>query len=330
MIQDNIDLVELKTNCDFQHKTLPRNEFILSLSTSHLPFRDVRLLLKPRNPCNQARHPALLPRPSSGCFIFDMELIKLLCFKDKCLILNPDPESTCCFIKGLEAQFKFADIHGDSTMRLLHQKSVQYQAFEHTILENALEYVVQKYRRHLQIIKPALEILLEQIESNPETNGLKRLLAVKKSLAEFEQNVELVRRVVSNILSDDEAMINLYLTKTDIKVGEQEDVELLLTSIVADIDEVLTEIKMMIDMMEDTDQFISAHLDSVRNEIIKMSLFIEIGALVMAVGAVVSGVFGMNLTNTLENNPYAFLIVVAGSSSQCWLYLQLSPPSTFS
>ena len=145
-----------------------------------------------------------------------------------------------------------------------------------------------------------------------ETNGLKRLLAVKKSLAEFEQNVELVRRTVWNILSDDEAMINLYLTNTDIQVGEQEEVELLLTSIVADLDEILTEIKILIDMIEDTDQFISAHLDSVRNEIIKMSLFIEIGALVMAVGAVVSGVFGMNLTNTLEENPYAFIIVCCG------------------
>ena len=37
-------------------------------------------------------------------------------------------------------------------------------AFEHVILENALEKVVRKFRRHLQIIKPALEMLLQQIE----------------------------------------------------------------------------------------------------------------------------------------------------------------------
>lgn len=35
-----------------------------------------------------------------------------------------------------------------------------------------------------------------QVEANPETNGLRRLLAVKKSLAEFEQNVELVSKVI--------------------------------------------------------------------------------------------------------------------------------------
>ena len=84
------------------------------------------------------------------------------------------------------------------------------------MLETALENVVSKYSRHLEIIKPALEMLLQQVsifpqsispcqhkvsnllfqvEANPETNGLRRLLAVKKSLAEFEQNVELVSKV---------------------------------------------------------------------------------------------------------------------------------------
>merc|ERR1719154_787160 len=95
-------------------------------------------------------------------------------------------------------------------MKLLHQKSVQYQDFEQVVLETALENVVSKYSRHLQIIKPALEMLLQQVEQNPETNGLKRLLAVKKSLAEFEQNVEHVMKVIRNLLGDDGDMLSLY------------------------------------------------------------------------------------------------------------------------
>ena len=83
--------------------------------------------------------------------------------------------------------------------------------------------------------------------------------------------------------------------------------ELLLGSYSADLDEIETEIKIFIDMIEDTDQFISAHLDSVRNEIIKMSLFIEVGGLIMGFGAVVSGIFGMNLKNHVEVNRKPFL-----------------------
>merc|ERR1712130_662782 len=175
--------------------------------------------------------------------------------------------------------------------------------------ENALENVVRKFRRHLQIIKPALEMLLQQIEQNPETNGLKRLLAVKKSLAEFEQNVEHVMKGIRNLLGDDADMLSLYLTHPDRQDGEQEEVELLLGSYSADLDEIETEIKIFIDMIEDTDQFISAHLDSVRNEIIKMSLFMEVGGLVMGFGAVVGGIFGMNMKNHVEESPWAFLIV---------------------
>merc|ERR1719277_411521 len=102
-------------------------------------------------------------------------------------------------------------------------------------------------------------------------------------------------------------MTSLYLSNSE--EGNHEDVELLLGSYSADLDEILTEIKIFIDMIEDTDQFISAHLDSVRNEIIKLSLFIEVGGLIMGFGAVVSGIFGMNLKNHVEEAPWAFLIV---------------------
>merc|ERR1719293_557411 len=89
-------------------------------------------------------------------------------------------------------------------------------------------------------------------------------------------------RVIRNLLGDDADMLSLYLTHPDRQEGEQEEVELLLGSYSADLDEIETEIKIFQDLIEDTDQFISAHLDSVRNEIIKLSLYIELGALVMS------------------------------------------------
>lgn len=296
-----------------EHKCLTRDEFLSLLSESALPFRDLRMLLKSAPTTSRSRHPVVMPRPSSRCYIFEMETIRLICFSEKCLILTPEDKNTQAFIKSLKAQFRlsatnFIRINDDTTMKLLHQKSVQYQDFEQVVLETALENVVNKFSRHLHIIKPALEMLLQQVEANPETNGLRRLLAVKKSLAEFEQNVELVSKVLRNLLADDEDMMSLSLTNQN----EKEDIELLLSSVAADLDEIETEIKIFIDMIEDTDQFISAHLDSVRNEIIKMSLFIEVGGLIMGVGAVVSGIFGMNLSNSLEKHPYAFILVCVG------------------
>merc|ERR1711936_1133299 len=159
------------------------------------------------------------------------------------------------------------------------------QDFEHIVLEKAIEMVVDKFKKHLQIMKPALELLLQQIENNAETNGLKKLLAVKKSLAQFQQNVDNVKKAINNVLEDDEEMLKM-------KLGSEKkgDVEIILDSFAADVDELETEIKIFIDMIEDTDQFVSAHLDSVRNELMKMSLCIEAGALIMGFGAVIGGV----------------------------------------
>ena len=111
-------------------------------------------------------------------------------------------------------------------------------------------------------------------------------------------------KVLRNLLGDNEAMLSLYLTRKQGRVeGKVEEVELLLNSYAADLDDIDTEVKILIDVIEDTDQFISAHMDSVRNEIIKMSLFTEVGGVIMGFGAVVSGIFGMNLDNKMDLYP---------------------------
>ena len=51
----------------------------------------------------------------------------------------------------------------------------------------------------------------------------------------------------------------------------------------------------------------SSHQDNVRNELMKMGLLIEILAVSLAFGAVVGGIFGMNLRNHLEDKEYAFM-----------------------
>ena len=58
--------------------------------------------------------------------------------------------------------------------------------------------------------------------------------------------------------------------------------------------------------------FISSQLNfaNLRNELMKMGLVIEILAVTLAFGAVVGGVFGMNVVNDLETNPKAFTFIL--------------------
>ena len=97
-------------------------------------------------------------------------------------------------------------------------------------------------------------------------------------------------------------------------LSDHQELELLLESYFADLEEIEAEIKTFKEMIEDTNQFISAHLDSVRNKMIRMSLFMEMGALALGSGAVVGGIFGMNLTHGLEEHPSAFFVTLGGIS----------------
>ena len=82
-------------------------------------FRDLRMLFKSSPPYSLSRaRPSIRwqnslkkrspteSRPSSRCFLFEMEHIKFVCSSDKCLILNPENKTTEKFINGLKMQFQ--------------------------------------------------------------------------------------------------------------------------------------------------------------------------------------------------------------------------------
>ena len=282
-----------------EHKDMTHQQLLSSIKQHKLSLRDQRTILRATDLKQNVA--ILMPRPSSQCFIFDMEHIKLICFKDNCVILNSEEKAAQVYVAGLKEQFKF--VSNESEMI---KDEVTLLDFEHVILEYALENVTQKFRRHLSIIKPSLEELLQQIELSPRTNALRKLHAVKKSLIEFQQKVDRVKKALRNILGKGEDMDSLYLTESNRTVGDHEEIELLLGSYLADMEDIEIQIRIIIDMIEDTDQFISVHLDSVRNEMIKMGLFLEMGALVMAFGAVMAGIFGMNFPNFVEGYENAF------------------------
>ena len=97
---------------------------------------------------------------------------------------------------------------------------------------------------------------------------------------------------------------------------------MLLESYFADLEEIEAEIKTFKEMIEDTNQFISAHLDSVRNKMIRMSLFMEMGALALGSGAVVGGIFGR-----AANDPLVFTIT-AKAPTRAFSWLK-APTSAF-
>ena len=67
---------------------------------------------------------------------------------------------------------------------------IQSMDFEHVVLEQVLCSITSRFSRHVWLTKPALELLLQQITQDPSGSMLRRVLAFRKSLGEFESSVQ--------------------------------------------------------------------------------------------------------------------------------------------
>ena len=144
------------------------------------------------------------------------------------------------------------------------------QCFALNILETAVDSIINKFRKRLTLIKPPLEKLLLQIETDPQISSLKKLFAVKKSISNFTQNVENVRKVLKEVRSE-AAESFAKLDNIDLI-----DLDETLDYLIVDIEEIEGEMKLIEEMIEETDQFVNSHQDNVRNELMKVGLVIEV------------------------------------------------------
>jgi len=269
------------------------------LKKNGLSGRDLKLIEKYLETDTIVMRPIILARPANNFLLFFMEHIKLVSFQDFCLILSPLNNWTHKFIVEDLVASQDNDFNGNNSD----------QPFIFQILEKALESIMKKFKKNLKLIKPPLTNLLNMIETNPNINGLKMLLALKKSLSPFQQSVENVSKVLKHWRLEKENIANFNFGNQSIG---SDDLEHILDFFIADIEEIEGEVKMVDEMMEDTDQFVSAHQDNVRNELMKVSLVIEILAVTLGFGAVVGGIFGMNVPNHMEENPIAFTFILVG------------------
>ena len=175
-------------------------------------------------------------------------------------------------------------------------------------------------------------------------SGLHKLVPVKDSLQRFgksdyswimctlngtsthnnyasEMNCKGALNCITDLLSNDEDMISLLLTeKANAKarnevlpVESHEKVELLLEEYARQLKSVLLEIGYLLQRVQSKQDMMALQLDAYRNRMIRMNLYLSMGAISMGFGTAVAGFFGMNVINGLEDADGIFNIIVASS-----------------
>ena len=83
------------------------------------------------------------------------------------------------FIDALDESLQSDEIYHTKDSATLRSVAItEGVSLQSIVLDKALQTVSDKYKKHLKIIRPALDQLLKMVEENHEASGLKELLAV--------------------------------------------------------------------------------------------------------------------------------------------------------
>ncbi len=179
---------------------------------------------------------------------------------------------------------------------------------EHVVLEAAISFIVEKTKSNFNKVLQATERILTEFSDEGKVSNeiFEELLVVKKKLSKLEKNVHEITEIVAGILDDEEEMEDLYFLKN---VKDFDEIESILENSLEQLEDIENRIDELDNNIDDTQEILTLKLSSKRNRIIQFDLILTSATGILAVLAVVTGLFGMNIKNGIEQNHEAFWIV---------------------
>jgi magnesium transporter len=130
--------------------------------------------------------------------------------------------------------------------------------------------------------------------------------------------LEQVQAAFEEVLEQDEDLAAMYLTdrKNDVRrqLSDHEELELLFETFSKQVEELVNEAENIHGNVQSTQEIVELILDSNRNALLALDLKVSIGTMGIGMGALMAGLFGMNLTSHMEEHPYAFMGMSVASS----------------
>jgi magnesium transporter len=190
------------------------------------------------------------------------------------------------------------------------------------MVEEIVREVCTMYSRRIHLYEPIVNSLMDRVSHEAiSPSGLHKLVPLKDSLQRFEMNVKGALRCITDLLSNDQDMVDLLLTEKAIAKSENRTlpielhgtVEMMLEEYARQLSSTLLEIDFMLQRVQSKQDMVAITLDANRNRMIRMNLNLTIGGISLAFATTVAGFFGMNVQHGLEHAEGAFQTIVAGS-----------------
>ncbi|TXT15693.1 hypothetical protein VHUM_00196 [Vanrija humicola] len=260
--------------------------------------------------------PVILTRRT--CILISILTFRALIKPDRVIIFEApgteESESTRDFKKHLQSNIRAGLLpeheRQDDPEHREHHLELNY---EHRALESVLVAVANSLESEMDFVRGLVKELLHNLEHDINREYLRQLLHYSRRLAGFQSRAKNVKSAVDELLDSDEDMSAMYLT--DRKQGkpralhDHDQLELLLESFTKQVEEIVSEIDTTVANMQSTQEISELMLDSSRNALLALDVKVSMATLGIGAGALIAGIFGMNLSTSLEQTPWAFAIV---------------------
>ncbi|ODO10820.1 hypothetical protein I350_01418 [Cryptococcus amylolentus CBS 6273] len=268
--------------------------------------------------------PVILTRKT--CILISMLHLRALIKPDKVIVFD----SAGAQASGVQKRFK-EHLQRNIKLGLEMKESGEEEvilSYEHRALESFFIATASALEEEMAFTRHIVKHLLNDLENHIDRENLKKLLHYSKKISAFQSRARYVKSSVDELLDSgkftsaaieipmlmchvDEDLSAMYLTSRaqgrPRALHDHEQLELLLESFVKQVEEIVSEVDTTVANMVSTQEIAELMLDSGRNALLALDIKISIATLGIGTGALFAGLFGMNLTTHLEDNPYAFL-----------------------
>jgi len=160
----------------------------------------------------------------------------------------------------------------------------------------------------------------------PGDHVQEQLRQLKDKVRELEGRVQGFVRAMNQILDDEEDMALMNLSRLishperfiqpvaqDVLNEESDEPELILEVYLQQAFSEANALNLIVGNIVNTEELVSLQMDIVRNRLLYVNTVVSVISLSVAMASLVGSMFGMNLTNHMENDETAFVEVVVGT-----------------
>ncbi|KVI09302.1 magnesium transporter MRS2-11, chloroplastic isoform X2 [Cynara cardunculus var. scolymus] len=261
--------------------------------------------------------PSLLVRENA--ILLNLGSLRAIAMQESVFIFNYNRRAGKAFIDALLPRLNPKSVHGGPVM-----------PFELEVVEAALHSRIQRFEDKLMDLDPRVQALLEVLPNRLTAGILEQLRISKQTLVELGSKAGALKQMLFDILEDSHEIRrlcivgrNCILSRNDdlecsvphekqIAEEEEEEIEMLLENYLQRCESCHNQAERLLESAREMEDSISVNLSSRRLEVSRFELLLQVGTFCVAVGALVAGIFGMNLKSYLEEHVFAFWLTAGG------------------